>query len=1166
MADDPRIQQLLDELLDTPATPEEVCGSCPELLPVVRDRWQELCRLQVGLDAMFPPPGNLPPRPPDESALPQVPGYEVEGVLGRGGMGVVFRARHLRLDRLVAVKMMLAGAYAAPRERDRFQREAVAVARLRHPNIVQVHDVGEHDNRPYFTMELMDGGSLAHKLAGTPQLAREAAQLVSTLAGAVQAAHGCGIVHRDLKPSNILLTADGTPKISDFGLARRMDTSPSLSQTCVVVGTPSYMAPEQARGRRDAVGPAVDVYALGAILYECLTGRPPFRAATAAETVQQVISQEPAPPSRLNDQVPRDLETIWLKCLHKEPGRRYASAAALAEDLGRFGEGRPIRARPVGWAERSWRWVRRNPVAAALVATAVALVGLGSGGGVWFVQQRDRHDAELRRDIDAAVTQAASLRRGFRFDDARQLLEQARQRLASGGPDDLRRQVEQALADLNLAKMLDAARLRAATLVEGRYVPGAAEPHYASAFAEAGLGFEGDDIGVVAARVRGSAVRAEIVAALDDWASITRDPRRREWLLAVARGADPHSVRDRLRHPDLWQDGARLNRLVLELNEAELSPQLAAALVRVPREASEAMALLTAAQTRFPQDFWLNFRLGVVCYQARRLDEALSHNRAALALRPEVSVAYSNLGAVLRERGQVDEAIGYLDQALRLDPKNVSAHNNLGSALLAKGQLDEAIGRYQQALKIDPEQATTHNLLGAAFGDKGQLDEAIGHYQQALKIDPEQATTHNNLGIALSKNGRQEEAIDHFQQAVRLDPKLAVARRSLASALHAKGQLDEAIGHLQQALKIDPKSALSHNNLGGALRDKGRLEEAIDHFQQAVRLEPNLTQAQINLGTTLYDAASAAVRTAAVRGSEEGRHNEPERADNRGQALRWLRSHLEVTARLLTDRKVTVKALVYLQTDPALASVRDPAALAKLPDAECAQWQRFWADVAALIAADPLEQVRAFAARRDWAQAADVYARALKRGPTDDGHFWFEYAALLMLSGDRPGYEKACAHMIETCGKAGGPRSYHVARACTLAPDSVAEPSRPGRLAERELRESARQFWSLTEQGALAYRASRYQDAVPLFEQSLVAESRSGCAVVNWLWLALTNHRLGKADDARRWLVKAQTWLDQYREAMPARAEQELGLHLHNWLEAHVLRREAESVIRSANP
>ena len=238
-------------------------------------------------------------------ALPRIPGYEVEAVLGRGGMGVVFRARHLPLNRVVALKMALAGAFAGPHERERFQREAEAVAGLRHPNIVQIHDVGESDGRPYFTMEYVEGGSLAQKLAGTPQPARQAAALLATLAEAVQAAHQGGIVHRDLKPANILLAADGTPKITDFGLARRLDSEAGPTQSGTPLGTPSYMAPEQALGKVREIGPATDVYALGAILYELLTGRPPFKAETAAATIQQVLADDPVPPSRLNSKVPR---------------------------------------------------------------------------------------------------------------------------------------------------------------------------------------------------------------------------------------------------------------------------------------------------------------------------------------------------------------------------------------------------------------------------------------------------------------------------------------------------------------------------------------------------------------------------------------------------------------------------------------------------------------------------------------------------------------------------------------------------------------------------------------------------------------------------------------------------------------------------------------------
>jgi WD40 repeat protein/predicted Ser/Thr protein kinase len=340
--------------------------------------------------------------PPEEQSLPQVPDYEVESVLGRGGMGVVYRARHLRLGRLVALKMTLAGSYAGPHERERFRREAEAVAALRHPNLVQVYDAGDWAGRPYITMELIEGGSLAQRLAGTPQPAREAAALLATLAEAVQVAHQGGIVHRDLKPANILLTADGTPKIADFGLARRLEGGAMLTQSGVLMGTPSYMAPEQARGQSRAVGPAADVYSLGAILYETLTGRPPFRAESAAETIHQLLTQDPVPPSRLNGKVPSALETICLMCLRKEPARRYASAAELSADLRRFLRHEPIMAKPIGPMGRLSHWVRRHPgLAASLSAVAVLLLLLATGSLVAMLHFRATA-LEIRRSLYSA--------------------------------------------------------------------------------------------------------------------------------------------------------------------------------------------------------------------------------------------------------------------------------------------------------------------------------------------------------------------------------------------------------------------------------------------------------------------------------------------------------------------------------------------------------------------------------------------------------------------------------------------------------------------------------------------------------------------------------------------------------------------------------------------
>jgi WD40 repeat protein len=328
---------------------------------------------------------------------PRVPGFEILGELGRGGMGVVYQARHTKLNRVVALKMIITGGQAAAADLQRFRTEAEAIARLRHPNIVQIYSVGEQGGRPFLALEFVPGGSLAQKLDGRPQPAADAARLIELLARGIHAAHTAGIIHRDLKPANVLLAdapappspggkpvggeggalASCTPKITDFGLAKKLDDSQVKTQSGAVLGTPSYMAPEQAQGKKD-VGPAADVYALGAILYECLTGRPPFQAATSLDTVVAVITGEVVAPRRLQPQVPRDLETICLKCLHKAPHRRYASAAELADDLQRFGAGEPIRARPMSAPERAWCWLRRRPAAAAGVVLLAAALGLAA--------------------------------------------------------------------------------------------------------------------------------------------------------------------------------------------------------------------------------------------------------------------------------------------------------------------------------------------------------------------------------------------------------------------------------------------------------------------------------------------------------------------------------------------------------------------------------------------------------------------------------------------------------------------------------------------------------------------------------------------------------------------------------------------------------------------
>ena len=413
-------------------TPEQLCRETPELL-------DEVTRRVRALEAIYGVPNRAADTPspagPAGGGPPRVPGYEVGEELGRGGMGVVWKARDPHLNRAVALKMLPGGAHSS-QARARFQVEAEAAAGLHHPHIVQVYEVGDAGGCPYLALEYVAGGSLADRLAaGGPLPFAEAAELVETVARAVDHAHRHGVLHRDLKPANILLgnpepgtrnpetkteaadTRSGfrvpgsalRPKVADFGLAKRLGSDAGATRTGDVLGTPAYMAPEQAAGRTAEVGVAGDVYGLGGILYCCLTGRPPFEAATALETLSQVVNQDPVAPGKLRPGCPRDLEVITLKCMRKDPDKRYATAAELADDLGRWRAGEPIAARPVRLPERLRLWARRRPGLAAMTA-ALVVVAVGSVAGLTTLYLEARHQRDQaedrRKDAEKARAEA----------------------------------------------------------------------------------------------------------------------------------------------------------------------------------------------------------------------------------------------------------------------------------------------------------------------------------------------------------------------------------------------------------------------------------------------------------------------------------------------------------------------------------------------------------------------------------------------------------------------------------------------------------------------------------------------------------------------------------------------------------------------------------------
>jgi tetratricopeptide (TPR) repeat protein len=757
----------------------ELCADRPDLVPELERRVQavrhinDLARSTHTGGPHAAQPGDTQPTVGGPGAIRKpipactVPGYEVLRELGHGGMGVVYLARHLKLNRVVALKMILHGAHAGAGRLSRFLVEAEAIARLQHPNIVQIFEAGEHEGLPYFTLEHVAGGSLANKVREQPLPPREAAALVEQLARGTAYAHGRGIIHRDLKPENVLLasgddpSASVVPKITDFGLAKRIEGDSGMTGSGAVMGTPSYMAPEQARGQTSVVGPPADIYALGAILYRLLTGRPPFQAASVMDTLVQVMDADPVPPSRLQPKLPRDLETICLKCLHKEPARRYATAGDLADDLRRYQNGQPIAARPITVFERTLKWVRRRP-AVALLSLLVVLVALLGLAGI-LVNWQEAVRQERLAALNATSEQLARI-------DAERAGQAAREAAK--------------LAEENAGKEKDA-RLEAQE-AEGRALAAAAKAHSEAeqrakvAQFLVGLFEAADPIGYYGYSMRASNETGQKLTArelLDRGAKKIKgaaqvDPLTQATLM--------DTIGNVYRNLGLYEDAAGLLKSALALRRDHLQkddPDLATSLHNLA---------------------WWYYERGNMRQAEKLYREALAIRLEKLGPEDHNTIATKmNLGWLLTIKGDFAQAEKVLREVLAVRLKQNPAKSRevaIAQLSLAAMMLDRGDRNFEVLGLVQAATATLAELEG-----DNSITVAVAQFQ---------------TGVVTQGNGYHAAAVKHFQNALKAavpffdkdNPYVGAIHYHLAISQEALGKLDDAEAELRTCVDICRKT------------------------------------------------------------------------------------------------------------------------------------------------------------------------------------------------------------------------------------------------------------------------------------------------------------------------------------------------------------------------
>jgi eukaryotic-like serine/threonine-protein kinase len=896
---------------------DQACADQPEL----RERVERLLRSHRHEDS-FLDAGVTADQPITEIPGTVIGPYKLLQQIGEGGMGTVFMAEQTRpVQRKVALKVVKPGMDSR-QVIARFEAERQALAMMDHLNIARVFDGGTTENgRPYFVMELVHGVPITKYCDDNHLTPRERLELFVPVCQAIQHAHQKGIIHRDIKPSNVMVTLyDGkpVPKVIDFGVAKateqKLTERTLFTQYGTMVGTLEYMSPEQAEMNALGVDTRSDIYSLGVLLYELLTGSTPLthkrmKEAAYAEILRMIKEEEPPRPStRLSDSgealasisanrrteptkltrlVKGELDWIVMKTLEKDRNRRYETANGFAADVQRYLADEAVEACPPSVGYRFRKFARRNKGGLAVAGLILFfLVLLGSGGG-WVVRDRSAREAEAARQqaqrqakvigqVESIFAEINRLEAEQKWPEALSAAQRAEAAVTGGEADTATAQrVRERLKDLEFFDRLEQIRMQRATWVEGMFDNTGADPgmfdnagadrEYARAFREYGLDIEALVVETSIDRLKARpALAIGLAAALDEWVNARRrvsamDAAGWKRLVAVAHGIDPEPLRDRLRAT--WgqpvsevQD--ELRRLAESIDIRRQHPatlvSLASSLRRV-KHLESAVRLLREAQYVYPADFWLNFELANALGERMDHEGAIRFYTAAVSIRPNSAASHNNLGNALRLQKKLDQAIACYYKAIEIDPKLTRSYVSLGNLLGHQKKQDEAIAAYRTAIKLDPKLAMAYENLGLVLLRQGKLDEAIDALRQAVKIDPNYATAYYNLGIALRRLQRLDEAIDAYRKAVKIDPKHADAYCNLGCALRDKRRLSEAVVAFHKAIEIDPKHSLAYHNLGVALRRQGKPDHAIDAYRKVIEIEPNNAKVYASLGLALHD-------------------------------------------------------------------------------------------------------------------------------------------------------------------------------------------------------------------------------------------------------------------------------------------------------------------------